>query len=440
MEKSIYPNRIVPRYRWRIVVAASLIVRATIFFVVESQATFIPNDPDNPGVRLSLKVTAKSWKKKPFDVRGALIQHLSIVGISVVSEEEKPDALLEVVYSEEKGERHQSFDPSRREFTDIGYGTKIRCVVILTEPGGTFLNALFFLDELSVRTSPLVPKNTDLYADAVENFKDSLHFKYLPRLLRAIMRDSRKGTVDVLILALKDKNRMTRSVAAKAIGDITADLLQVEDALFTALRDKELEVRWNACESLKAAGFRLDSSLRGGEDIFNFLFAAKDWDALGYLNGIQSIKKLETALDQFGSNAEVTSGLVRALALHENESSLDVLLKHIESRELKEEDVIEAFFAIGSPALRPLIVHLTNVSSTRRQEFAAKVLVKIGEPAIQDLLDAMNVGVSSARLRIVEVLKEIGYPARHALQEIVDRYSNSPESKRAGEALTDLGQ
>jgi HEAT repeat protein len=205
--------------------------------------------------------------------------------------------------------------------------------------------------------------------------------------------------VESLILILKDKDNYFRSRAAETLGGIGEPAVE---PLIQALKDKDVDVRKIAAETLGEIG---------------------DARVVGPL--IQSLKDEDGDVRR---NAEVALGKIRdvravePLAQALKDEDCDVRWKvagALDKLSWKPEDDIEkAYYLIakeqwdklvklGEPAVKPLIQALKDKDIDVRKR-AAEVLIGIGKPAVERLIRALKNKDRYVRKYTAWILGEIG--------------------------------
>ena len=185
-------------------------------------------------ISIKIEATTSTWRDaEPYDIYGAIEEKLESFGFKVVSKAGEPyDAILFVEYEETKG----------GSYTGGGYGTNIRCSLELRDNTGNLL----FEKVISASTSYFVIGKT-LYADALNNFKSKLYFKYLGEMIATGF--GMGDEFSVIISALEDEDSDVRAEAADALGEI-GDARAVEP-LTQALEDEDAYVRYQAEKALE---------------------------------------------------------------------------------------------------------------------------------------------------------------------------------------------
>jgi len=224
-----------------------------------------------------------------------------------------------------------------------------------------------------------------------------------------------KPAVDLLIVALNDKNADIRKNAAEALGEIKDT--RAINPLIASLGDEDTNVRKNAAEALGKIG-----DIRAIEPLVASLYDKKSTvksSAEKALKKIFDNMKDSHNVEQLFSLLEHKEAFVRRLAITTIKGSKDSRTVEHLILALKDDDPVirdsaaEALREIGEPAVKPLINVLKDEGDMNARIKATMILGDIKDNrAIEPLIDALKYkseapGQESTILR-VEAAKALG--------------------------------
>jgi len=233
-----------------------------------------------------------------------------------------------------------------------------------------------------------------------------------------------KRAVEALIKALRDPEYMVQYWAADALGEI-GDRRAIEP-LLKALRDPFWFVRLSAAKALGKIGDQraVEPLLKALQDKDRHV-REKAAEALGEIGDVHAVGSLLTALRD--SDEHVRWMAAGALGSIGDVRAVKPLIIALRDRD----DRVRwtAAWALGelddTRAIKPLIKTLRD-SSTYVLELAVEALGKMGEPAIEALINALRLPHASTRKSAAKVLGKIG--DSRALLEL-DRIAVEDKSK-----------
>jgi len=248
-----------------------------------------------------------------------------------------------------------------------------------------------------------------------------------------IARMQRDGDIGGLIAYLYAKNPEIRYCAAAALGD-TGDHRAVEP-LAGMLGNEETSVRWKAAEALSRLGEpALDALIRSLKD------ESVDvrWMAAIALGDTGDLRAVRPLIERLSDEEDRYVWSRAALALGRiGAPALDALIHALQTGE---EQVRQgAALALGKipepAAIEALVGALDDRCGDIRLQ-ATGALGEIGEPAVRPLITAMCGADRDRREMIAEALVSIGRPA---IEPLLDAISHDDWTVRAG-AATALGK
>jgi hypothetical protein len=316
-------------------------------------------------VALKIEVTSKTWREgeEPFDIYSAIEEKLVNTGIKVVTEtSESYDATFYIEYEETKG----------GEYSGGEFGTNIHCNLQLLDNSGTLL----FERTIVASTSYYVIGKT-LYYDAITNFQNKVHFKYLGDFVGTGFGFG--DEVSVLISALQDEEKDIRSDAADALGEI-GDINAVESLVTLLLEDEDYSVRSAAAQ------------------------------ALGAIGDVSAVSPLSQALfDE--DNANVRKAIAKALGEIGDASAVEPLCRALveDEDQFVRSEVAGVLIVVGNTeAVEPLIQALLNDEYWYVRANAAQALGEIGDSrAVEPLTQALSDEHESVRFWAQRALDQI---------------------------------
>ncbi|MBI2933141.1 MAG: hypothetical protein HYY16_15970 [Planctomycetes bacterium] len=210
-----------------------------------------------------LRVVARGWLDRRFDVEGSLRRKLEEVGVRVLAAESKEaDAVVLVEYEERKGGQYRSFYGTGAE---AGFGTLISCRLSVINAKDRLVAGPFGVD---AQTPSQMDENGDLHVGAIREFEKSDRYglardfvaaavgrrEAVPKLIAQLRRPDAPTEILQLVRRLKGEwSEEDQALIAVAGADfaacarlgkvVTGPLLEV----FKDSRD------WDTPEGLRAA-------------------------------------------------------------------------------------------------------------------------------------------------------------------------------------------
>ena len=310
------------------------------------------------GVSIRIEANASTWRvgEQPYDIYGEIERKLEGTGFEVVPQESTVfDARLLVDYKEEKGAPYSPLGGT----SISGYGTNIKCTLRL------YNEALGLILEKDISASTPGQTIGDLHGSAVVDFQAENYIKY--------------------------------------IGDITASKLGVGGEVSDVIRsiaDGELK---------RLEEFELETlieALRIGD---RYYVKVKITQTLVRIGGGRAVELLLTILNNGSGNYSGNPGnLVWALGELGDARAVESLILLLKSG-ITQRDAAEALGKIGDArAVEPLIEAMEDADTWYDGEKAAEALGKIGEPAVDSLIRALQHEKAFVRMQAAEALGKIG--------------------------------
>jgi len=296
----------------------------------------------------------------------------------------------------------------------------------------------------------------DIYVKDLNASDASIREKAAKKLAELAPEKAKEYRITRYINDLKDPDVQVRASAASLLGDI-GDASTVQP-LISALNDNEALVRKNAVTSLGQIYIKLKDATAIKPAIETLVSLLQDESEMVSQAAATTLTELgEPAVEALSSSLQSDNSELRAIALEilgkikpENKQEYK-LTRYI--NDLKDQKVYvraNAADALGSiyneQAVIPLIEALKDVDKTVRQN-ATNSLIKIGEPAISQLIIVMKEQEPAVKLHAAIALKEIGLRLKDnsllnpAKDVIVEAFINtdSPIHSIAQQILKQIG-